>query len=580
MEITGNKNMDIQKAIIGKILFKDISVSLLVDHCEADTINTQIKNMGAENLSKSFIFMLKALNISNQSSLQELLSKIVCLNTASVPNNIETNANGSVTEPPKAPIKDENGLEEAKPEYNHFDDSNSLSLGTGSELTEEDDSEKIDFKQLIHHTKYPRTASTSVERKMSKQALSEKRELDNINGMRAKLAGHTEPYEESPESKRLDMILVKALDEIELDLNMGLEPKLSEESQDFLLSEALAIYEKIDKEKYPEIYEADRNEMLRAIEKQMDSRNLMRKRRLHESVPHDVKSHRGEDKQHKHPENHIKNEHKPSSNPSERNVEGNLKKDPVAETVADGDLKEKPAPEIVVDGDDSDPLFNDLSNIEQDKDKEPTEITANSDTPQIEGQVEPVSVLPSQDSEKDEQELNKSDDEEKSDSVESAKSAVTDNDKVTGVSTESSEKNLDNTQHTDKPESNDTDSAVVPVDGDNDKTLNVASDNNEGSNEGSNSTDTANNITKPICKPLLPVSHDKDVNDESDDETVCLIEAPSEFLTTSEKLSTLFGKKYCVYVTEKQLIDYQKNGNAMELERIINHARSCNWIVA
>lgn len=256
-------NEALQK-IMSAMINSDDSKQLQADNLKLKNENEKLKielsqNSNLEELYKNEVENNKKLNIQIQ-NLTESLSK---LEQAPAPKSDQLpEIDDGFIEPvePNKTDKDETPTNAIQGDNTQKTDPEDLGLnGNNSsdnfykdpdETEQRDLDEPTNFNDLVRDAMYPHA-------QFSNNPSPQNKEYAAIHDGIEKLKINNDPSDFIPnaDSKRIDAILDKALNELQECDEFNIDYVYDDNAKDAALKEALSIYEKIDKETYPELYE-------------------------------------------------------------------------------------------------------------------------------------------------------------------------------------------------------------------------------------------------------------------------------------------------------------------------------------
>ena len=256
-------NEALQK-IMSAMINSDDSKQLQADNLKLKNENEKLKielsqNSNLEELYKNEVENNKKLNIQIQ-NLTESLSK---LEQAPAPKSDQLpEIDDGFIEPvePNKTDKDETPTNAIQGDNTQKTDPEDLGLnGNNSsddfykdpdETEQRDLDEPTNFNDMVRDAMYPHA-------QFSNNPSPQNKEYAAIHDGIEKLKINNDPSDFIPnaDSKRIDAILDKALNELQECDEFNIDYVYDDNAKDAALKEALSIYEKIDKETYPELYE-------------------------------------------------------------------------------------------------------------------------------------------------------------------------------------------------------------------------------------------------------------------------------------------------------------------------------------
>ena len=155
----------------------------------------------------------------------------------------------------------------------HKQDDGDLSSYFATE--DEKHSDPTDFNQIYKNAKYPYIKRFSDDL-LTPEAKQEEAYLNKLQTLSSKLELETDPdsFKSSLVSDELDLILAKALNNLKENDQLDLPTEFDDDAKDACLKEALSLYEQIDKQSFPELYEIDKNSITVELEKRLAAKRL------------------------------------------------------------------------------------------------------------------------------------------------------------------------------------------------------------------------------------------------------------------------------------------------------------------
>lgn len=140
---------------------------------------------------------------------------------------------------------------------------------------DEKHSNPTDFNQIYKNAKYPYIKRFSDDL-LTPEAKQEEAYLNKLQTLSSKLELETDPdsFKSSLVSDELDLILAKALNNLKENDQLDLPTEFDDDAKDACLKEALSLYEQIDKQSFPELYEIDKNSISVELEKRLAAKRL------------------------------------------------------------------------------------------------------------------------------------------------------------------------------------------------------------------------------------------------------------------------------------------------------------------
>ena len=140
---------------------------------------------------------------------------------------------------------------------------------------DEKHSNPTDFNQIYKNAKYPYIKRFSDDF-LTPEAKQEEAYLNKLQTLSSKLELETDPdsFKSSLVSDELDLILAKALNNLKENDQLDLPTEFDDDAKDACLKESLSLYEQIDKQSFPELYEIDKNSITVELEKRLAAKRL------------------------------------------------------------------------------------------------------------------------------------------------------------------------------------------------------------------------------------------------------------------------------------------------------------------
>lgn len=270
----------------------------------------EIYNHHLGNIQDSIAFMLRTLKATQSNNLEISLSKIISLikaqgdssTTNSSVQDLQTqitkllNENSElklklsdletkegtkvlpiskIEETPPAPQSQTEPVNSGAQSEDliHKQDDGDLSSYFATE--DEKHSNPTDFNQIYKNAKYPYIKRFSDDL-LTPEAKQEEAYLNKLQTLSSKLELETDPdsFKSSLVSDELDLILAKALNNLKENDQLDLPTEFDDDAKDACLKEALSLYEQIDKQSFPELYEIDKNSITVELEKRLAAKRL------------------------------------------------------------------------------------------------------------------------------------------------------------------------------------------------------------------------------------------------------------------------------------------------------------------
>lgn len=130
-----------------------------------------------------------------------------------------------------------------------------------------------DFNQIYKNSKYPNSNRFNDDF-LTPEAKQEEAYLNKLQTLSSKLETDPDSFKSSLVSDELDLILVKALNNLKENDKLDLPTEFDDDAKDACLKEALSLYEQIDKQSFPELYEIDKNSITVELEKRLAAKRL------------------------------------------------------------------------------------------------------------------------------------------------------------------------------------------------------------------------------------------------------------------------------------------------------------------
>lgn len=391
------------------------------------------------------------------------------------------------------------------------------------------DEEPTDFNNLVHAAKFPREAQSDYSN-LSPEIISEHKEKENLEAMRNRLYGNDDPYsyQNNEQDKKIDEILENALNNLEANEALDLNALYDDNAKDAQLAEALKIYENLDKEIYPELYEIDKNSLLQALERKLSNRSF--DRRINRSLSH-----------HK----PIKPSHTPKPNTSASSGRGSIDENK-SNTESNNNL----------------PTSSMVFNEGEIKKIDPAQVKTNNDT-YADTDDELFNAL-------DDFESKPDDSEEKANQTETDSNTNLENTTQINADDMKNNNNIPSVLQSSAPSEAEKECEIKQEPEKGSETSQVSSEFNGFSSLLPNNKNIENNSTEDNLS-----NHEES---ESDDD-LFTIEVPNEFLTTKEKFQKYILKKsFYIEITRKQFNDYNNLNINDSIKNAVSFMRQNNWI--
>lgn len=419
-------------------------------------------------------------------------------------------------------LSDPNEIDSIDDSMNTESDDSSNFINSNSHiLTDQNnadyDEEPTDFNNLVHAAKFPREAQSDYSN-LSPEIINEHKEKENLEAMRNRLYGNDDPYsyQNNEQDKKIDEILENALNNLEANEALDLNALYDDNAKDAQLAEALKIYENLDKEIYPELYEIDKNSLLQALERKLSNRSF--DRRINRSLSH-----------HK----PIKPSHTPKPNTS-ASSESNNNLPNSSMVFNEGEIKKIDPAQVKTNNDTyadtDDELFNALDDFESKPD----------------------------------------DSEEKADQKETDSNTKSENTTHIYADDMKDNNNIPSVLQSSAPSDTEKECEIKQDPEKGSETSQVSSEFNGFSSLLPNNKNIENNSTEDNLS-----NHEES---ESDDD-LFTIEVPNEFLTAKEKFQKYILKKsFYIEITRKQFNDYNNLNINDSIKNAVAFMRQNNWI--
>lgn len=253
-------------------------ISLIKAQGDSSTTNSSIQDLQTQItklLNENSELKLKLSDLETKEGAKVLpISKIE--ETPPVPqsSNINEITSTTVSDNLKEQIQTEPVNSGAQSEdLIHKQDDGDLSSYFATE--DEKHSNPTDFNQIYKNAKYPYIKRFSDDL-LTPEAKQEEAYLNKLQTLSSKLELETDPdsFKSSLVSDELDLILAKALNNLKENDQLDLPTEFDDDAKDACLKEALSLYEQIDKQSFPELYEIDKNSITVELEKRLAAKRL------------------------------------------------------------------------------------------------------------------------------------------------------------------------------------------------------------------------------------------------------------------------------------------------------------------
>lgn len=253
-------------------------ISLIKAQGDSSTTNSSVQDLQTQItklLNENSELKLKLSDLETKEGAKVLpISKIEETPLAPQSSNINEITSTTVSDNLKEQIQTEpvnSGAQSEDPI--HKQDDGDLSSYFATE--DEKHSNPTDFNQIYKNAKYPYIKRFSDDL-LTPEAKQEEAYLNKLQTLSSKLELETDPdsFKSSLVSDELDLILAKALNNLKENDQLDLPTEFDDDAKDACLKEALSLYEQIDKQSFPELYEIDKNSITVELEKRLAAKRL------------------------------------------------------------------------------------------------------------------------------------------------------------------------------------------------------------------------------------------------------------------------------------------------------------------
>ena len=253
-------------------------ISLIKAQGDSSTTNSSVQDLQTQItklLNENSELKLKLSDLETKEGAKVLpISKIEETPPAPQSSNINEITSTTVSDNLKEQIQTEPVNSGAQSEdLIHKQDDGDLSSYFATE--DEKHSNPTDFNQIYKNAKYPYIKRFSDDL-LTPEAKQEEAYLNKLQTLSSKLELETDPdsFKSSLVSDELDLILAKALNNLKENDQLDLPTEFDDDAKDACLKEALSLYEQIDKQSFPELYEIDKNSITVELEKRLAAKRL------------------------------------------------------------------------------------------------------------------------------------------------------------------------------------------------------------------------------------------------------------------------------------------------------------------
>lgn len=253
-------------------------ISLIKAQGDSSTTNSSVQDLQTQItklLNENSELKLKLSDLETKEGTKVLpISKIEETPPAPQSSNINEITSTTVSDNLKEQIQTETVNSGAQSEdLIHKQDDGDLSSYFATE--DEKHSNPTDFNQIYKNAKYPYIKRFSDDL-LTPEAKQEEAYLNKLQTLSSKLELETDPdsFKSSLVSDELDLILAKALNNLKENDQLDLPTEFDDDAKDACLKEALSLYEQIDKQSFPELYEIDKNSITVELEKRLAAKRL------------------------------------------------------------------------------------------------------------------------------------------------------------------------------------------------------------------------------------------------------------------------------------------------------------------
>lgn len=253
-------------------------ISLIKAQGDSSTTNSSVQDLQTQItklLNENSELKLKLSDLESKEGAKVIpISKIEETPPAPQSSNINEITSTTVSDNLKEQIQTEPVNSGAQSEdLIHKQDDGDLSSYFATE--DEKHSNPTDFNQIYKNAKYPYIKRFSDDL-LTPEAKQEEAYLNKLQTLSSKLELETDPdsFKSSLVSDELDLILAKALNNLKENDQLDLPTEFDDDAKDACLKEALSLYEQIDKQSFPELYEIDKNSITVELEKRLAAKRL------------------------------------------------------------------------------------------------------------------------------------------------------------------------------------------------------------------------------------------------------------------------------------------------------------------
>lgn len=252
-------------------------ISLIKAQDDSSTTNSSVQDLQTQItklLNENSELKLKLSDLETKEGAVLPISKIEETPPAPQSSNINEITSTTVSDNLKEQIQTETVNSGAQSEdLIHKQDDGDLSSYFATE--DEKHSNPTDFNQIYKNAKYPYIKRFSDDF-LTPEAKQEEAYLNKLQTLSSKLELKTDPdsFKSSLVSDELDLILAKALNNLKENDQLDLPTEFDDDAKDACLKEALSLYEQIDKQSFPELYEIDKNSITVELEKRLAAKRL------------------------------------------------------------------------------------------------------------------------------------------------------------------------------------------------------------------------------------------------------------------------------------------------------------------
>lgn len=253
-------------------------ISLIKAQGDSSTTNSSVQDLQTQItklLNENSELKLKLSDLETKEGTKVLpISKIEETPPAPQSSNINEITSTTVSDNLKEQIQTEPVNSGAQSEdLIHKQDDGDLSSYFATE--DEKHSNPTDFNQIYKNAKYPYIKRFSDDL-LTPEAKQEEAYLNKLQTLSSKLELETDPdsFKSSLVSDELDLILAKALNNLKENDQLDLPTEFDDDAKEACLKEALSLYEQIDKQSFPELYEIDKNSITVELEKRLAAKRL------------------------------------------------------------------------------------------------------------------------------------------------------------------------------------------------------------------------------------------------------------------------------------------------------------------